>query len=452
MLCGMPMRSDRRRVPARAFAISVASLAIPVAAAFWFPDWTNNGLGMLIWLTALIPAFLLSYYRGLMGVAIALAGGMAVITATQISVVAFQIGEPDWKLLIAIVIVYLGVSIGIGGLAEVLRRERRVAEDLALGDRLTGLPNRRHADLALEREFAAAERGGEFAVVLFDLDHFKSVNDRWGHAVGDRTLKAFAKVLLKHTRKENVCARFGGEEFIVILRGVSADGAVTFAQRVVDQMRDTKLAWGRQTVSAGVAVYEKGMGSYEFLVGAADRALYQSKSGGRNMVSIATPQDKKPTGPSRRVSGGARVAARVREAWHPAPKVYLIDDDASVRSVLKRMLAKAGYDMWDTDDPMEAIRHFAESSPSERPGVILTDVIMPQMSGMRMIDQIAQIDPNIRVVYMSGYVRSKVDWEGTTGSVVAFLEKPIEREKLLATIDGVLAKEIGVGLTAATVS
>ena len=86
-------------VPRRALAISVASLVVPVAAAFWLPDWTSSGLGMLIWLTALIPAFLLSYYRGLRGVAIALSGGMAVITATQLSVVVFRIAEPDWSLL-----------------------------------------------------------------------------------------------------------------------------------------------------------------------------------------------------------------------------------------------------------------------------------------------------------------------------------------------------------------
>src|SRR5688572_16615261 len=116
-------------VPRRALALSLAALAVPVAAAAWVPDWSNTNVGMLIWLTALIPAFLLAYYRGLAGVAIALAGGMAVITATQFSVVAFDIADPNWTLLIAIVVVYLAVSVGIAGLAEILRRERRAAEE-----------------------------------------------------------------------------------------------------------------------------------------------------------------------------------------------------------------------------------------------------------------------------------------------------------------------------------
>src|ERR1035437_8848523 len=96
------MRSSDQPVPRRALAVSVGALVIPVAVVFWFPDWTSTGLGMLIWLTALIPAFLLAYYRGFAGVAVALAGGMAVITATQVSVVAFQIAEPNWPLLIGI--------------------------------------------------------------------------------------------------------------------------------------------------------------------------------------------------------------------------------------------------------------------------------------------------------------------------------------------------------------
>src|SRR5450830_1610591 len=128
------MRRFQRQpsVPPRALAISVAALVIPVATVYSFPDWTSSGGGMLIWLTALIPAFLLSYYRGLQGVAVALAGGMVVITATQVSVVAFQIAEPNWTLLVAIVSVYLAVSVGIAILGEALHRERLAAEDLVM--------------------------------------------------------------------------------------------------------------------------------------------------------------------------------------------------------------------------------------------------------------------------------------------------------------------------------
>jgi len=429
-------------VPHRALAISLAALAIPVAVVFWLPDWASNGLGMLIWLTALIPAFLLSYYRGLAGVAMALAGGMAVITATQVSVVAFDIADPDWTLLIGIVGVYLAISIGIAALAEMLRRERRAAEEMALLDRLTGLPNRRHLEIALEGEFAGAERGRGLTIVLCDLDRFKLVNDRHGHAAGDHTLKTFAKILQTNTRKENLSARFGGEEFVTILRDSGADAGVKFAQRVLDQLRDWPLSWGPQTASAGVATYEPGMGSWEFLLGAADRALYQAKEGGRDMVCVAPKAGERPSGAMRRaaVPEGAAEGAAEKAGAGPAV-VYVVDDDPAVRSVLKRFLVKEGYVVWDSGDPLEVVRRFAAAPPAERPDVILTDMIMPAMTGVRMIDEIAKVGAELRVIYMSGYMQSRVSWKGTPGAVVAFLEKPITREALLGAVERVLAPE-----------
>jgi diguanylate cyclase (GGDEF)-like protein len=424
--------------------LSLAALAVPVATVAWMPDWTSNGAGMLIWLTALIPAFLLSYYRGLRGVAVALAGGMAVITATQLSVVLFEIAEPNWTLLGAIVATYLGVSIGIAVLSELLLKERRAAEALALVDRLTGLPNRRHLEDALEREFAAAERGRGLTVVLFDLDHFKQVNDRHGHSAGDVALRAFAKILGSNTRRENLSGRYGGEEFVAVLRDTEPEPALVFAQRVLNQLRDWPLSWGRLTASAGIAHYQKGMGSYELLLGEADRALYRAKHGGRDMVCVAAPYEQSThavtpaVAPSAAPSGLAAVADRVAP-----PLIWIVDDDAWMRSLLKQMLEGKGYALWDTGDATEAIKRFGAASASERPDVILTDVIMPVMTGMRMIDQIAKISSDLRVIYMSGYVQSVIDWQGPPASVVAFLAKPIALAVLLEAVQTMLHTPIG---------
>lgn len=390
---------------------------------------------MLIWLTALIPAFLLSYYRGLQGVAVALSGGMAVITATQLSVVLFEIAEPNWELLGAIVGAYLAVSVGIATLAELLLRERRAAEELSLIDRLTGLSNRRHIEDSLDREFAAAERGSGLTVVMFDLDHFKRVNDQQGHASGDMALQAFAKVLAANTRKENLSGRFGGEEFVTVLRDTDADAAVVFAQRVLDQMRDWPLRWGSQTASAGIAHYQKGMGSYELLLGEADRALYRAKNGGRDMVCVAAPYEQ-PTLP---VAATAGEPSGEAAATKPVPvRIWIVDDDAAVRSLVKQMLEEDRHELWDTGDATAAIQRYAAASPAERPDIILSDVIMPVMTGMRMIDQIAKISPDVKVIFMSGYVQSVIEWQGSTVSAVAFLEKPIKLDVLLETVQRVL--------------
>jgi diguanylate cyclase (GGDEF)-like protein len=436
-------------VPPRALAISVAALIIPVVTVYSFPDWTSSGGGMLIWLTALIPAFLLSYYRGLQGVAVALAGGMAVITATQISVVMFEIAAPNWTMLMAIVAAYLTVSIGIGTLAEALRREQWSAEELALIDRLTGLPNRRHVEDALDREFAAAERGRGLTVVMFDLDHFRQVNDQQGHAAGDMTLQVFARILATNTRKENLSGRFGGEQFVSVLRDTGADAAAVFAQRVLNEMRDWRFRWGAQTVSAGIAYYQKGMGSYEVLLGEADRALYQAKNGGRDMACVAAPHrppaiatSPRPSAPESKPPGEAVTAKPV------SARIWIVDDDGALRSLLKQMLLEDGHELWDTGDANEAIQHFADASPAERPDVILADVIMPVMTGMRMIDQIATISSDLRVIYMSGYVQSVIEWQGTPVSVVTFLEKPIKLDVLLSTVQRVLHAPTGTVLGA----
>jgi diguanylate cyclase (GGDEF)-like protein len=276
-----------KAVPMFALAISLAALAVPVAVALSFPGWSSHGPGMLIWFSALIPAFLLAYYRGVRGVAVALVVGMVVIAATQLIVVALGITEPDWSFLTGIALVLLMVAVGIGVFAELLIRENRNAFAMALMDPQTKMPNRRHLEILLEREFAAAVRGHKLSVVVFGLDDFESVYDRHGHAAGDRTLEAFAKVLQIDTRLENLSARFGGEEFVCSLRDTDAEHAARFAARVLAQMRQLELPWGRQTASAGVAEYEPGMGSYELLIGAADRALSQAREEGRDRVSIA---------------------------------------------------------------------------------------------------------------------------------------------------------------------
>lgn len=437
------MKTARRApIPRRALIISVFALAIPIAAVFAFPGRASSGIGTLVWLSALIPAFLLAYYRGLRGVAVALSGGMAVITATQLSVVIFQIADPDWSLLLGIVGVYLAVSVGIAVLAELMQRDRRQAEDMALVDRLTNLPNRRHLDLTLQSAFASAERGHPLAVVIFDLDRFKRVNDTHGHAAGDLALRAFGEVLGTNTRKSNLSARFGGEEFVSVLSDGDVDAAVMFAERVLAQMRSKSFEWGTQTVSAGIAVHEQGMGSFEVLLGAADRALYEAKADGRDRVRVAE-----------RFGGTAATDAAGSVAVIPEPLrtplvesphrglVYIVDDIAELRSTLRLALTGGGYDVWDSGDPREAVSHFAESSASDRPDVILTDVIMPNMTGMTMIDQISKIEPALRVVYMSGFVNGPVSWTGLPGLVVEFLNKPISMRTLLATVEEVRTRE-----------
>lgn len=160
---------------------------------------------------------------------------------------------------------------------------------LALQDELTGLPNRRYFDEVLSRECARARRHGRaLALLIADIDHFKQVNDTWGHVMGDMVLRDFSQLLADRVRKSELLARYGGEEFAFVLPETDHEGCFVFAEVVRHRVAEHEFVYGEQripiTVSIGGAVWQDGMGDAVDLVRAADACLYQAKAGGRNRV------------------------------------------------------------------------------------------------------------------------------------------------------------------------
>jgi len=157
-------------------------------------------------------------------------------------------------------------------------------------DPLTGLPNRRAILQRFQEEVARASRHKErFAIALLDLDHFKRVNDTRGHAVGDEMLKAAAAAFTAAKRDEDVLARIGGEEFLVVLASCrTSEGAVQAAERMREALSRVELRAGgeplRMTASGGVALYPDEGADWDSLFTAADRRLYAAKGAGRNVV------------------------------------------------------------------------------------------------------------------------------------------------------------------------
>ncbi len=298
-------------VPHRALLLSLVSLWVPIAASAMVPEWITGDIGVLVWMLALVPGFLLSYYRGWQGAALALAGGMAALSIAQALLLLVHATAPRPEVLFGVVTVLTVVSLGSGVLSTLFHRMLDRAERMALTDAGTGMPNRRHAILELEKAFAAAQRGADLTVVLFDLDHFKRVNDRHGHAEGDRVLVKFADILQSITRAMHVTARFGGEEFVAVLRGVGPGGARIYAERVRQRLAELVLPCGPVTVSAGVAAYEPGMASPDVLLAAADQALYRAKDAGRDRVVVLDRAGRRteapdPSAGARRGGGAAR--------------------------------------------------------------------------------------------------------------------------------------------------
>jgi diguanylate cyclase (GGDEF)-like protein len=157
-------------------------------------------------------------------------------------------------------------------------------------DEVTGLPNRRAILARFQEEVArAARRKEKLAIALLDLDHFKRVNDSKGHAVGDEMLKAAAAAFTSAKRNEDVLARIGGEEFLVVLASCqSIEGAAQAAERMREAVAGVELRAGGEAVrisaSGGVALYPDEGADWDALFSTADRRLYAAKGAGRNLI------------------------------------------------------------------------------------------------------------------------------------------------------------------------
>lgn len=174
---------------------------------------------------------------------------------------------------------------------EQVEREAQLSQ-LASLDALTGLPNRRYFDLSIARmgaENARADR--PLALFLLDLDHFKAINDEHGHAAGDAVLQRFAKVLLSCVREGDAVARWGGEEFAMLVSGVQTRDLLSLAERIRRTCFETEMVPGapswRVSVSIGVAERVAASEPSTFWLSRADAALYEAKRSGRNRVCVS---------------------------------------------------------------------------------------------------------------------------------------------------------------------
>jgi diguanylate cyclase (GGDEF)-like protein len=172
---------------------------------------------------------------------------------------------------------------------------RKRAEDqlaaLARTDSLTGITNRRYFFELAEAEFARAQRYQRpLAIVMFDIDHFKRINDTYGHQVGDEVIKFVATECQRHLRTTDILARYGGEEFVCWLDEGDPDDACQTAERIRQIIAESPLVVGGQTIqltiSVGVACLHQGDSTLSELIDRADHALYASKAHGRNRVSL----------------------------------------------------------------------------------------------------------------------------------------------------------------------
>jgi diguanylate cyclase (GGDEF)-like protein len=173
-----------------------------------------------------------------------------------------------------------------------VQTKNRLLEEMALTDSLTGLPNRRAVDIWASRQLSAAARH-DFSLwaVMTDLDLFKKVNDTYGHDAGDTVLKTFADILKTHSRESDICARLGGEEFLLMMTHSDKEGMKTSVGRIRKQFENTSVSFGDKTITAtasfGIAEFHGTKPpDWNTLVTRADTALYAAKHKGRNRIEF----------------------------------------------------------------------------------------------------------------------------------------------------------------------
>lgn len=175
-------------------------------------------------------------------------------------------------------------------------------EERAVTDALTGISNRRELMISGKREVRRAKRfGRELCVAMLDLDHFKRINDTYGHHVGDQVLKHFTTICRSSIREQDLLARFGGEEFVVTMPETNTNGAKELAERILNNVRKQPYRLNDKeiplTVSAGISPFIESDTEYEQILDRADKALYQAKTLGRDRYEVTV--EEQPSGTDR---------------------------------------------------------------------------------------------------------------------------------------------------------
>jgi diguanylate cyclase (GGDEF)-like protein len=182
---------------------------------------------------------------------------------------------------------------------DTVKKAQKKLHEMATTDPLTTLYNRRHVNFLADMEIARVKKSkNTLCVMLIDIDHFKAVNDNYGHDVGDNVLICVAEVLKSKMRKEDIIARWGGEEFLIILPNLSTDEAKRSAERVQEELAAFDYASHigialQITMSVGISSYREKEGLSD-AIARADHALYQSKANGRNRIELETKATYRP--------------------------------------------------------------------------------------------------------------------------------------------------------------
>lgn len=306
----------------------------------------------------------------------------------------------------------------------------------ATRDPLTGLLNRFH----IEQEYLAIATLCEryhhsMGVVIVDIDHFKAVNDTYGHLVGDEVLREFSQILREVTRASDVTGRYGGEEFVIVLpRGDRCD-ALSYAERLREIVGRHVFCRGtydlRLTISVGVAfgnplTEDKGK-DFPLLV-KADTAVYEAKKCGRNRIQIWSEELVPKL--DRAVPAGGQFQALAEK--RKEGRILVVDDEESVRRVVRKALELEGYETAGAGDGQEALDIIVNAPYAY--DLVVTDLKMAGMDGAELIRRIRGVNDAILSIAISGRATVESAVDCLRQGAYDFIEKPLLVQHLQATV------------------
>ncbi len=312
--------------------------------------------------------------------------------------------------------------------AELMVLNNRL-QQVAITDDLTRLANRREAMRRIEELWSVASRQGTpLSCLLIDIDHFKRCNDIYGHAVGDKVLRGTARQLQDSARQGETVCRMGGEEFLILCPGSTAEDAVSCGERVRLAIESNKVYHYdlelSVTVSIGVAEVGPNTESFDAMLRQADDALYRAKREGRNRVCLASHAQTDEALDEKQlqqwVSG---------EMSQSPTKVLVVDDDQAIRLLCGKLLDQDGYTVVEAVDGVDAL----EKIKQERPDIILMDIEMPRMDGLECSRQLKAnpVTKDIPLIIISGRSSEQDIQAGLDVHADEYITKPLDRKAFL---------------------
>ncbi|WP_281885099.1 diguanylate cyclase [Paenibacillus sp. YYML68] len=302
-----------------------------------------------------------------------------------------------------------------------LLKRTRTFEQMAFRDPLTGAYNRRFFDHQINVELQRITRyPAPISLVFIDIDRFKSINDTHGHHIGDLVLQGLAHLLQGNIRSTDLLARFGGEEFVVVLPNTTGADAQRIMESILRQAHLEPVAQNEGhmfyiTFSAGVAEWRPGISVQEWTA-LADEAMYEAKQSGRNRIVLSASCLSSPL-PSNATASGKRS------------KVLIADDDKILRSILLAKLKHLPVDFYEAEDGEEAyklIRHSAFD-------LCILDGVMPNLDGFGVLERMKEHNtrpPELKVLILSGRSREEDVSRGLELGANSYMHKPFSMVEL----------------------